>query len=109
MLADFSLACPSLPQPESESQVFGGTLSYMAPEHLDAFLTRDRAAAKRSMSVRIFIRWDRAVRILDGPITPFRRQRRVRAEKIASLAAERRSRVPSPRLENPKCPRCLIG
>jgi eukaryotic-like serine/threonine-protein kinase len=57
MLADFSLACPSLPESQSDSQAFGGTLSYMAPEHLDAFLSRSlRSTSSRRALGSLFPR-----------------------------------------------------
>src|SRR6266849_4400090 len=98
MLADVSLECPSLPQPESESQVFGVTISYMAPEHLDAFLTRYRAARQAvdersdlySLGIVLF-------EFLTGRLPHSAGKDESGLKKIASLGAERRSSVPSAR------------
>lgn len=37
MLADFNISFRSATEEESEDETFGGTLAFMAPEHLDAF------------------------------------------------------------------------
>jgi serine/threonine protein kinase len=108
MLADFSLACPSLPQPESDSQVFGGTLSYMAPEHLGAFLSRDRVARQAvdersdlySLGIVLF-------EFLTGRLPHSAGKDETGLKKLASLAAERRSFIPCPRQENPAVPEVL--
>lgn len=42
-LADFSLSTRGKPDPHDSSSVFGGTLAYMSPEHLDAFRGENRA------------------------------------------------------------------
>lgn len=110
MLADFSLACHALPQLEGDSpQAFGGTLSYMAPEHLDAFLSRDRLARQAvdersdlySLGVVLF-------EFLTGRL-PHSRASKEEAGlmKIAALAEERRSSAPSARQENPLVPEVL--
>jgi len=108
MLADFSLACPSLPQPEGDSQVFGGTLSYMAPEHLDAFLSRDRADRQAvdersdlySLGIVLF-------EFLTGRLPHSAGKDETGLKKLLSLSAERRSRIPCPRQENPEVPEAM--
>src|SRR5205807_9945349 len=108
MLADFSLACPSLPESQSDSQAFGGTLSYMAPEHLDAFLSRDRSARQvvdersdlYSLGVVLF-------EFLTGRVPHSAGKDETGLKKIMSLSAERRSSVPSARQENPEVPEVL--
>lgn len=105
LLADFSLACPSLPESNSDSQAFGGTLSYMAPEHLDAFLTRDRSVRQAvdersdiySLGVVLF-------EFLTSQLPPSKSKDESGLKKIISLAAERRSSVPSARQENHEVP-----
>jgi serine/threonine protein kinase len=109
LLADFSLACPSLPESNNDSQAFGGTLSYMAPEHLDAFLSRDRLARQAvdersdiySLGVVLF-------EFVTGRL-PHGRSTKDKSglKRIAALAAERRSSVPSARDGNPEVPEVL--
>jgi serine/threonine protein kinase len=110
MLADFSLACRSLSHLDGDSsQAFGGTLSYMAPEHLDAFLSRDRSARQAvdersdlySLGVVLF-------EFLTGCLPHSRASKEeMGLMKIASLAEERRSSAPSARQENPLVPEVL--
>jgi serine/threonine protein kinase len=110
MLADFSLACRSLSHLDGDSsQAFGGTLSYMAPEHLDAFLSRDRSARQAvdersdlySLGVVLF-------EFLTGRLPHSRASKEeMGLMKIASLAEERRSSAPSARQENAFVPEVL--
>jgi serine/threonine protein kinase len=106
MLADFSLACAS--HPTGESQVFGGTLAYMSPQHLDAFISRDHSSRQAvdqrsdlySLGVVLF-------EFLTGRLPFPRRSGQMGGSAVATLAAERRSQNPSPRLENPAVPDVL--
>jgi len=108
MLADFSLACPSLPESQGDSQAFGGTLSYMAPEHLDAFMTRDRSARQAvdersdlySLGMILF-------EFLTGRLPNSPSKEEAGLKKITSLIAKRRSSVPSARPANPDVPEVL--
>jgi serine/threonine protein kinase len=116
MLADFSLACASQPTSDPDSEVFGGTLAYMAPEHLDAFISRDRLARQAvdqrsdlySLGVVLF---EFLTSRLPHPSASPREKKAgvgvAGGEILASLAAERRSQNPSPRLANPEVPDVL--
>ncbi|MEQ8791782.1 MAG: serine/threonine-protein kinase [Pirellulaceae bacterium] len=52
MLADFSLSFTSLQDSDDGEPLFGGTLSYMAPEHLDAFGSHDPVQAADAVDER---------------------------------------------------------
>jgi serine/threonine protein kinase len=117
MLADFSLATPTRTLPplggrggggDPDSQVFGGTLAYMSPEHLDAFISRDHSSRHAvdqrsdlySLGVVLF-------EFLTGQLPFRRRSTGMGAEGIAKLAEERRDNAPSPRQGNPTVPEVL--
>jgi serine/threonine protein kinase len=109
MLADFNVAHDPRPAKDGQAEVFGGTLTYMAPEHLDA-LTAATALAQEAVDQRSDIYSLALVlfELLTGkrPFghTPPDEERVLSLEKMAE---ERRSAVPSARALLPDLPEVL--
>ncbi|HEV3204664.1 MAG TPA: serine/threonine-protein kinase, partial [Gemmataceae bacterium] len=103
-LADFNIALDSGRTGENRDQQFGGTLAYMAPEHLEVFLDRDLktpSAGKETSDV--YALGVVLFELVTGQL-PFQHLPD-KANYYASLgvmAAERRAKAPSP---SPICPR----
>jgi hypothetical protein len=106
LLTDFNLSC----DPREGLQPVGGTLAYMAPEHLDALEWGDPATAEAvdsrsdvySLGVVLF-------EVLTGR-RPFTSTPRGDAgEVLRALAEERRREPPSPRRLLPHVPPALDG
>jgi serine/threonine protein kinase/tetratricopeptide (TPR) repeat protein len=95
MLLDFNTARDTKRRPGARAEQVGGTLPYMAPEHLDAFRGRDRAVDARSdvyaLGVILF-------ELLTGR-RPFPAQDDV--EQLGAMIAARRGRPPRLRRRNP--------
>jgi serine/threonine protein kinase len=95
-LADFNLAHDTARVDNLAEEVFGGTLAYMAPEHLDAFdptvATTSDAVDERSdiYSFGVVL-----YELISGKL-PFRHipHRAEESEALRSMAAERRAGVP---------------
>jgi serine/threonine protein kinase len=107
-LADFNLARDS-GRNSAADEPFGGTLDYMAPEHLDAF-NPAAPAAREAVDARsdIYSLGVVLFELLAGQC-PFPRASpgRPSDEDLAAMAAQRRSKVPSPRLIQPETPPVL--
>lgn len=109
LLADFSLSFRGCLDDETASRMLGGTLAYMAPEHLDAFNPAEALSAAAvdqrsdlySLGVVLFEmltgRRPFALRDLDGDP----------AETLREMAADRRGAPPSSRALLPEVPRVL--
>jgi serine/threonine protein kinase len=104
-LSDFGLAVSPNRSDAARRDVFGGTLPYMAPEHLDAFNPLeptpieavDRRSDVYSLGVVLF-------ELLTGQ-RPFATAAPApSAEGLRTLAAERRQGAPSPRQVSPEVP-----
>jgi serine/threonine protein kinase len=108
LLADFNLAL-NAPRQSQDGAMFGGTLAYMAPEHLDAFNPQDptppEAVDQRSdiysLGVVLYELLTGGVpfgKAASGPaVRDVRNTGRDRASLLRELAQERRRRIPSPR------------
>src|SRR5262249_38815796 len=111
LLADFSVASGPQRPGAGAGEPFGGTLGYMAPEHLDAFnpaeLTPREAVDERSdiyaLGVVLF-EW------LTGR-SPFPPPPGVLpgSDLLRALAAARRAGAPSPRSVRPDLPAAIDG
>ncbi|HZT81746.1 MAG TPA: serine/threonine-protein kinase, partial [Gemmataceae bacterium] len=109
LLADFNIALDPQRVCGAEGALFGGTLAYMAPEHLDAFNPRSGVPAEAvdersdiySFGVVLF-------ELLAGqrPFDPTVRDASA-PQALAVMAAERRAHVPSPRASRPDVPESL--
>jgi serine/threonine protein kinase len=113
LLADFNLAGPV-----GGGQAFGGTLAYMAPEHLDAFnaanCTPESAVDARSdiYSLGVVLYELYTGHLPFGPVVPLGRE----TDALAQMAEERRAGAP-PLAEYVEAPaaleriiaRCLAG
>jgi serine/threonine protein kinase len=106
LLADFNLAGNERGAGHPAEEMFGGTVSYMAPEHLDAFNPEDPTSRKAvdersdiySLGVVLF-------ELLTGQ-QPFAGSTPglAQGELLAKLAAQRRRQAPSPRRLRPEVP-----
>ena len=106
-LADFNIALNSA-QVSDRDETFGGTLTYMAPEHLDAFNPSSNVPPRHvdarsdvySLGLVLFV-------FLTGQ-APFKtRSRGNIIEVLKVMAAERQARAPSPRQVRPDMPELL--
>jgi hypothetical protein len=107
LLADFNLAHPTRRIAEADS--YGGTLAYMAPEHLDAF-NPETVAAERAMDERSDL-YSLGV-VLYEMLTGSRPFAHALPDgnlgtALRAMAAERRVAAPSPRREWPEVPELL--
>ncbi len=97
-LADFSLSTRGLLDESSHGSVFGGTLAYMSPEHLEAFRSDDRKSSttvdERSdvyaLGVVLFELLTLRLPFASPPSTA------KGVERFDHLAAERRQEIPRP-------------
>jgi serine/threonine protein kinase len=109
MLTDFNLSSNRHRRADSGPEIFGGTLPFMAPEHLDAFSRQQAAAAEAvdrrsdlySLGVVLF-------EMLTGRL-PFEQAMPapVTLEAVRAMATARRAGAPSPRDEHPDVPEVL--
>jgi len=108
MLADFNLAFMPLDGSSSSSGYMGGTLAYMAPEHLEAFLAPD-AAAPEAVNERSDIYSLGAVLFEaysgEHPF-PMRPQGLGRLQALEAMANQRRTQIPQPPAD---CPNTLAA
>ncbi len=92
MLLDFNLAEDLKLKPDGDPGAIGGTLPYMAPEHLDAFHGGSRPVDARSdlygLGVILF-------ELLTGR-PPFPQRDGVRAEMIRAMVVDRQATPPPP-------------
>jgi serine/threonine protein kinase len=107
-LADFNIALNSSQPAGTGDETFGGTLAYMAPEHIDAFNPASGVAPQAvdarsdiySLGLVLFV-------FLTGQ-SPFRGKLKGNVtEALFNLAAERRAKAPSPRQISPMVPELL--
>jgi serine/threonine protein kinase/tetratricopeptide (TPR) repeat protein len=109
MLLDFNLAADGLAPEEGDRAMVGGTLPYMAPEHLDAFnpngSTPPEAVDERSDIYALgLILFEMIAGEHPFPEPP---PGRPFLEILRVMTAERRGPAPSPREFNPDVPRGL--
>ncbi len=107
-LADFNVALNSAQTCSGQNEVFGGTLGFMSPEHLDAFNPATSTAPQvvdarsdiYSLGVVLFV-------FLTGQ-SPFKHKAPGKtAAALAVMAAERRTGAPAPTLVRPDVPELL--
>lgn len=100
LLADFNVALDPERVRGASGAMFGGTLNYMAPEHLDAFNPEEKAVTPESVDERsdIYSLGLVLYESLTGrlPFEPAMKSYRP-TEVLKKLAAGRRATVPSPR------------
>jgi serine/threonine protein kinase len=109
-LADFSLSLHSAPANAEADELFGGTLAYMAPEHLDAFNPDlpagpevvDERSDVYSLGVVLY-----ELIALELPHSMPAGKRRLDGRAIAELARERRTPPPPLRLRDSGFPLAL--
>ena len=109
MLLDFNLATDAVAPEEGDRAMVGGTLPYMAPEHLDAFnprgSTRPEAVDERSDIYALgLILFEMVAGEHPFPEPP---PGRPLLDVIRVMTEERRRPAPSPRAFNPEVPRGL--
>ena len=109
MLLDFNLAADCVTPGEGDRAMVGGTLPYMAPEHLDAFnpngSTTPEAVDERSDVYSLgLILFEMIAGEHPFPEPP---PGRPLLEIVRSMTEERRGAAPSPRHFNPEVPRGL--
>jgi serine/threonine protein kinase len=105
-LADFNLATRPQPAGATDGDVFGGTLAYMAPEHLEAVDSENEAARRRvDERADIYALGFVSFELLTGQM-PFGNSRPLGEPKqmIRALADIRRSCAPSARGVRPDVP-----
>jgi serine/threonine protein kinase/Tfp pilus assembly protein PilF len=104
MLLDFNLAQASMSKdPLSEPSALGGTLAYMAPEHLEALA--ERSAAEVDGRADLFALGVVLFEALTSGIRPFASPRgATMAEAVRRAAEERRGMPPSVRAVRPEVP-----
>jgi hypothetical protein len=99
MLADFNLALDPRRVHGPAGEIFGGTLAYMAPEHLDAMNPEaPTSAAAVDERSDVYALGLVLCELLTGQ-PPFRQRPRPeqgRSEALLAMAAERRAGLPSP-------------
>ena len=104
LLADFNLAHDMVRVDNLAEEIFGGTLAYMAPEHLDAFNPAEPAVAYDVVDERSDIYSLGVVlhEFLSGRL-PFRHipHRAEEQQALRNMAAERRAGVPPMDLQVP--------
>jgi serine/threonine protein kinase len=109
LLADFNIALDAHQLSGPGGAMFGGTLGYMSPEHLDAFNPADPTpAAAVDERADVYALGVVLFELLTGRL-PFGQEVRGLeiAEAVRGLAAERRSGVPWLRPERPEAPEVL--
>ncbi len=109
MLLDFNLAADCVNPEEGDRAMMGGTLPYMAPEHLDAFnpqgSTPPEAVDERAdIYALCLILFEMIARQHPFPEPPAGRPL---LETVRIMTEERRGPVPSVRAFNPEVPRGL--
>jgi hypothetical protein len=111
MLVDFNLSFRQLDLPGETAELFGGTLAYMAPEHLDAFnptkTTRSREVDERSDIYSLGVLLSE---MATGEV-PFRivPSGDTKHAILASMAEDRRAPAPSLPFGFPVSLDCTIG
>jgi serine/threonine protein kinase len=109
LLADFNIALDPQRVCGSIGEMFGGTLAYMSPEHLDAFHP-DELASPDAVDVRsdIYSLGVVLFEMLTGrhPFASSSRDSDLR-KRMREMADRRRAKVPSARAENPDVPKVL--
>jgi serine/threonine protein kinase len=114
MLVDFNLAARPRKLAPGAAEIFGGTLAYMSPEHLEAF-SSDEAASRHSIaeSSDIYALGVVLYEMLCGELPfPLPKSKGSAREAVRTMAAERRAAVPSlppdyPRVLDESVRRCL--
>jgi len=110
MLADFNVSFNPQRMTGPAGEIFGGTLGYMAPEHIDAFNPLERGTTPAAVDERsdIYSLGLVLYELLIGklPFSALPKTTKV-GESLRSLAHQRRSEVPSPRAARPDIPEVL--
>jgi serine/threonine protein kinase len=109
LLADFNIARDPHRDREAAGEIFGGTLAYMGPEHVDAFNRQDptprEAVDERSdvysLGVVMFELLTGRQPFADVPLTPSL------GDALRRMATQRRAAAPSPRRRAPDVPETL--
>jgi eukaryotic-like serine/threonine-protein kinase len=109
LLADFNIALDPARAFGAVGEMFGGTLAYMAPEHLDAF-NPEGTGSPDVVDIRsdIFALGVVLFELLTGhhPFASVKRDSSL-AERMRDMAGRRRAGAPSPRAINADVPKVL--
>ncbi|HEV3115875.1 MAG TPA: serine/threonine-protein kinase [Gemmataceae bacterium] len=111
MLTDFNLSLNTERAPDRERDTCGGTLAYMAPEHLDAFNPDDETSAAAvdqrsdvySLGVVLYELLTLRRPFRQGPTRPGT------TDSLRAMADLRRLCAPSPAADYPEAPELLVA
>jgi serine/threonine protein kinase len=110
LLADFNVSLDPKRMTGPAGEIFGGTLGYMAPEHIDAFNPAEKGVTPADVDERSDIYSLGLVfyELLVGklPFGALPRTTKI-GSSLRELAAQRRAAAPSPRAVRPEIPEVL--
>jgi serine/threonine protein kinase len=110
LLADFNVSLDPKRMTGPAGEIFGGTLGYMAPEHIDAFNPAEKGVTPADVDERSDIYSLGLVfyELLIGklPFGALPRTTKI-GSSLRELAAQRRAAAPSPRAVRPEIPEVL--